>query len=124
MGLQSAIVRGIGVVGLATTALTSPLAMLMTELAKGLDFRTHATLRTAGITGSPMKPRVIGWLATVLLIYGLAAFVGGIALIHVPAETGFLPLFALLPVILGTFKDKRSHKVHISTTSEGTEGRS
>jgi uncharacterized membrane protein YoaK (UPF0700 family) len=80
MGLQSAIVRGIGLAGIATTALTSPLATLMTELAKWVNFSTHAALRTKGVTGSQEKSRLIGRLVAVLLMYGLAALVGGIAL--------------------------------------------
>jgi Protein of unknown function (DUF1275) len=45
---------------IATTALTSPLATLMTELAKWVDFRTRAASRTTGVTGSQVKPDVIG----------------------------------------------------------------
>jgi uncharacterized membrane protein YoaK (UPF0700 family) len=57
MGIQSAIVRSIGLAGIATTALTSPLATLMTELAKWVDFVTHAASRTKSVTGSKAKPR-------------------------------------------------------------------
>ena len=120
MGLQSAIVRGIGHPGIATTALTSPLATLMTELAKCIDFMTHAASRTKGGTGSQAKPDVIRHLVAVLLMYGLAALVGGVTLTLFPTEAVFLPLIALLPVILDAFKHNRSQRL-FSTTGEGAE---
>jgi hypothetical protein len=82
----------------------------MTELAKWVDFMTHAALRTKGVYGSQAKPDMIGRLVAVLFMYGLAAFVGGIVLIHFPAEAVFLPLIALLPVILDAFKHQRSQR--------------
>ena len=121
MGLQSAIVRSIGLTGIATTALTSPLATLMAELAMRKDFSTHTVSQTKAITGSQAKPQVIGRLAAVVCIYGLAALVGGVALTLVSSEAVFLPLIALLPVILYAFKRQRSLG-SLPTTGEGTEG--
>lgn len=120
MGIQSSIVRVIGLAGIATTALTSPQATLMTELANWVNFSTHAASGTKGVTGSQVKLRLIGRLVAVLLMYGLAALVGGIALTYFPAEAVFLPLIALLPVILDAFRHNRSQG-HYSTTGEGVE---
>jgi uncharacterized membrane protein YoaK (UPF0700 family) len=122
MGLQSAIVRSIGLTGIATTTLTSPLATLMTELALRIDFSTHTVSQANGAIGSQAKPRDTGRLAAVWLIYGLAALVGGVALTLFPSEAVFLPLIALLVAILDAFRRKR-FQGHFSTTGERTEGR-
>jgi uncharacterized membrane protein YoaK (UPF0700 family) len=117
MGLQSTIIRGLGLVGIATTALTLPLATLMSELAKFVDFRSGGASRTKGGTGSPADARMIVRLVAVFLIYGLAALVGAIALIHVQAEAALIPLIALLPVIIYAFTYERTRR-HFSTTGD------
>lgn len=104
MGFQSVVVRGFGFPGIGTTALTSPMATLMTELAKQLDVSTHAASPPPDVSGPQANRPVIGRLAAVWLIYGLAALVGGIAITHFPAAAVFLPLIALVPVILVAFK--------------------
>jgi uncharacterized membrane protein YesL len=63
---------------------------------------------------------VIGRLVAVLLIYGLAALVGGIVITLFPAEAVFLPLIALLSVILDSIKHNQSLG-HFSTKGERVE---
>jgi uncharacterized membrane protein YoaK (UPF0700 family) len=101
MGLQSAIVRSLGVAGIATTYITGTLTNLMAGGARWT--RSSVRARKKGDTGTQANEHGLGRLAAVWIIYVLAALVSGAAVGHFPSVAVFLPLVALVFVILDAF---------------------
>ncbi|HZA56263.1 MAG TPA: YoaK family protein [Candidatus Udaeobacter sp.] len=108
MGTQSAAVRRLGVPGIATTYITGTLTSLMVDLlgwlrsiAAPLPTPKPAERGSVGrrSTSMPWEQRV-GLLAGVVSLYCLGALAGGILEEHSSRLAGFLPLAALLLVVL------------------------
>jgi uncharacterized membrane protein YoaK (UPF0700 family) len=103
MGLQSALVRSLGVAGIATTYITGTLTNLMAGGARWTRSRVRAAPRKKGDTGTHANEPGLGRLAAVWIIYVLSALVSGAAVAHFPSVAVFLPLVALVLVILDAF---------------------
>jgi uncharacterized membrane protein YoaK (UPF0700 family) len=103
MGLQSALVRSLGIAGIATTYITGTLTNLLAGGARWTRARVHTALRKQGDTGTHANERGLGRLAAVWIIYVLSALVSGAAVAHFPSVAVFLPLVALVLIILDAF---------------------
>ena len=103
MGLQSALVRSLGIAGIATTYITGTLTNLMAGVARWTHSSMRAAPREQGNTGTRANEHGLGRLGAVWIIYVLSAIVSGAAVTHFPSVAVFLPLIALIFVILNAF---------------------
>jgi uncharacterized membrane protein YoaK (UPF0700 family) len=100
MGLQSALVRSLGIAGIATTYITGTLTNLMAGVARWTRITARAAPGKEAGTGTRSNEPALGRLAAVWIIYVLSALVSGAAVAHFPSVAVFLPLVALVFVIL------------------------
>ena len=110
MGLQSAIVRSIGVNGIATTYITGTLTNLMAGIAHLIHPIARVTATTKESPGVQPDEYRTGRLAAVWIIYVLAAIVTGAADRYLHSGAVFLPLLAIIAVILDIFMGQRFPK--------------
>jgi uncharacterized membrane protein YoaK (UPF0700 family) len=114
MGLQSVIVLSLRVAGIATTYITGTLTNLMAGVARWTRTRVRAAPRKKEDTGMSANERGLGRLAAVWIIYVFSALVSGAAVAHFPTIAAFLPLVALVLIILDAFWHQHAHQ-HPST---------
>jgi uncharacterized membrane protein YoaK (UPF0700 family) len=103
MGMQSALVRSLGIAGIATTYSTGTLTNLMAGVARWTRTSVRSGQRKKGDRGTRSNEDALGRLAAVWSIYVLSALVSGAAVAHFPSVAVFLPLVALIFVILDAF---------------------
>lgn len=95
MGMQSAAIRHVNMPGVSTTYITGTLTTLV----------AGAVNRFQSSPSSVASPSFsLGLLASILMVYGLAALTGGLLAARWPSSASFLPMLILaLVAALGTF---------------------
>jgi len=107
MGVQAAAVRHLGIPGVATTYLTGTLTSLMAELVGWGRTLAGSPLRAASAAERSIEeaasvswPQRIGLLTGVFFVYALGALVGGALHSRSSTLVAWLPLAAVLLVVL------------------------
>lgn len=117
MGLQSAVTKSIGIEGISTTYITGTITSLMAEVAQRIGLGKHASLATKHAVEVQANPQRLGLQATIWIIYAFAAIIGGGALLLFRQVAVFLPLAALVLIVLDSLR------VQVFPKREETGGR-
>jgi uncharacterized membrane protein YoaK (UPF0700 family) len=120
MGLQSAIVRSLGVTGIATTYLTGTLTTLMAGGAHWLRSVAREARGSKGTSGTQANQSGLGRLGVVVGIYLFAALVTGGTVARFPSVAVLLPLIAIIVVVLDA--SVRQHSQHSSSIRQEEKG--
>lgn len=109
MGIQSALVRSIGINGIATTYITGTVTNMMAGIAH-LIRPMRVTSATKGSLGVQPDEFRTGRLVAVWIIYVVAAVITGATDKYLHSAAVFLPLLAIILVILDIYIRQRFRK--------------
>jgi uncharacterized membrane protein YoaK (UPF0700 family) len=112
MGLQSAIVRSLGVTGIATTYITGTITTLMAGGAHWLRSIACSATGSQGMSRLQASQPGLERLAAVVIIYLFAALVTGGTVAHFPSVAVLFPLIAIIVVVLDASVRQRSSSTH------------
>jgi uncharacterized membrane protein YoaK (UPF0700 family) len=112
MGLQSAIVRSLGVTGIATTYITGTLTTLMAGGVHWLRSVAREARGSKGTSGTQANQSGLGRLPVVVVIYLFAALVTGGTVARFPSVAVLLPLIAIIVVVLDASVRQHSSSIH------------
>lgn len=100
MGQQSATALYLGITGIATTYLTGTLTTLMRGAARLLRLEARSGPSILESEGARKSEHNLARLISLWLVYALAAVLGGAVFARIPAVAVFIPLAAILLVVL------------------------
>lgn len=122
MGLQSAMVRSIGINGIATTYITGTVTNMMAGIAH-LIRPLRVTTTTKGSPGVQPDEFRTGRLVAVWIIYVIAAVVTGVTDKYLHSAAVILPLLAIILVVLDIYIGQRFRKRPSTIQEEVTNPR-
>lgn len=105
MGQQSAIVVSLGVPGISTTYITGTITTLMSAFGRRLFIHTQEPPPLADAQEAQIEHLRPLRLATVWLIYIVAAGISGFTALHIPALASFLPFIAVVMASIYVFRN-------------------
>ena len=100
MGQQSATALYLGITGITTTYLTGTLTRLMRGAARLLRLEARAGPGVLESEGARKTEHNLARMISLWLVYFLAAVLGGAVFAHIPSVAVFIPLAAILLVVL------------------------
>lgn len=100
MGQQSATVLSLGIPGISTTYITGTITTLMANVSRHFSLYIDRHPVTTPAIDTQVAHQKPARMAAVWLTYIIAAIIGGYGELHFPSQAAFLPLLAIITVIL------------------------